>query len=439
VTGVLAIAGLVVLLGCGSKTDPAAVKREGRLEIVYAIDLEVAIVDKASDLQRDLEALLAASKITGSVTQPISPVGAITVLLADPVHRPEIEGALKADYRDTVEQRACDPADQAGAICLRVSASYAAALRKAALQAAVATIRARLEATNVANPTVLAKGETIVIEHDSDGLAARELVARTGKLELKAVDDGSSYMMKLYAHVGDEGGRATDPAAVAAEIAAEVEVWRDDAGRSHQDYYLTARDREDDVPVAEAAALGCRTPPRAPNDQATVRCSIAGHVAITRYVSVLARRDPSFVLPTDRQLAYERVLPGRHVKDSRPYWRSHYLERRSELTGRSISNATSSRDPNTSQAIVLLDFNRHGTQLLADVTARLVGKKLAFVLDGTVKSAPIINGAIRGGRASITMGGMDPAAQEREAHELVTVLKAGSLPAPLRELSRRRW
>ena len=435
-TRVLAIAGLVVLLGCGSKTDPAAVKREGRLEIVYAIDLEVAIVDKARELQRDLEALLAASKISGSVTQPIGPVGAITVLLADPVHRPEIEGALKADYRDTVEQRACDPADEAGAICLRVSASYAAALRKAALQAAVATIRARLEATNVANPTVVAKGETIVVEHDSDGPAARELVARTGKLELKAVDDGSSYMMKLYAHVGDERGRATDPAAMAADIATEVEVWGDDEGRSHQDYHLTARDREDDVPVAEAAALGCRT---APNDQATVRCSIAGHVAITRYVSVLARRDPSFVLPTDRQLAYERVLPGRDVKDSRPYWRSYYLERRSELTGRSISNATSSRDPNTSQTIVLLDFNRHGTQLLADVTARLVGKKLAFVLDGTVKSAPVINGAIRGGRAAITMGGMDPAAQEREAHELVTVLKAGSLPAPLRELSRRRW
>lgn len=82
---------------------------------------------------------------------------------------------------------------------------------------------------------------------------------------------------------------------------------------------------------------------------------------------------------------------------------------------------------------MLLDFNRYGSRVFGDLTAEIVGKKLATILDDTVKSAPIINGAIRGGRASITMGGGEPHRQEIERDKLVNVLKTGSLPAPLRE------
>jgi preprotein translocase subunit SecD len=82
---------------------------------------------------------------------------------------------------------------------------------------------------------------------------------------------------------------------------------------------------------------------------------------------------------------------------------------------------------------VLLDFNRFGSRVFGDLTSQIVGKKLATILDGKVKSAPIINGAIRGGRAQISLGGGDVYRQEKERDELVNVLKTGSLPAPLRE------
>ena len=52
-----------------------------------------------------------------------------------------------------------------------------------------------------------------------------------------------------------------------------------------------------------------------------------------------------------------------------------------------------------------------------------------------MRSAPVIQSAITGGKVSITMGGADPAEQARDAAELVNVLRAGSLPAPLREES----
>jgi preprotein translocase subunit SecD len=59
--------------------------------------------------------------------------------------------------------------------------------------------------------------------------------------------------------------------------------------------------------------------------------------------------------------------------------------------------------------------------------------KFATILDDKVKSAPIINEAIRGGRCQITMGGGDQMQKEKERDDLVAVLKTGSLPAPLRE------
>ena len=69
------------------------------------------------------------------------------------------------------------------------------------------------------------------------------------------------------------------------------------------------------------------------------------------------------------------------------------------------------------------------------MTAQIVGMRLATILDDKVKSAPTIENAIRGGRASITMGGSDPVRMEKERDDLVAVLKTGSLPAPLRESS----
>src|SRR5690606_10539943 len=116
----------------------------------------------------------------------------------------------------------------------------------------------------------------------------------------------------------------------------------------------------------------------------------------------------------------------------RTFWRTYFLERAVRLTGSSIANAMMGYDPNTNRPNVLLDFNRYGGRMFGDVTSKIVGMKFATILDDKVKSAPVINEAIRGGRASISMGGSDPQVQEQEADALVAVLKTGSLPAPLR-------
>jgi len=69
----------------------------------------------------------------------------------------------------------------------------------------------------------------------------------------------------------------------------------------------------------------------------------------------------------------------------------------------------------------------------ATYTTQNVGNQFAIVLDGTVISAPVIQSPITGGKGQITGGtaGFAPA----EANNLVTVLKYGSLPFPIQEVS----
>lgn len=121
--------------------------------------------------------------------------------------------------------------------------------------------------------------------------------------------------------------------------------------------------------------------------------------------------------------------PGPEAKDPRPVWRTYELASEVAIDGDMIENAVGSYDPNTSRPIILLDFTPEGAKRFCEVTRRIVGSKLATVLGGRVRSAPVINTPICGGRALITMGGGDARTQERERDELVAVLSHGALPA----------
>ncbi|MDB4954295.1 MAG: protein-export rane protein SecD [Myxococcales bacterium] len=111
-----------------------------------------------------------------------------------------------------------------------------------------------------------------------------------------------------------------------------------------------------------------------------------------------------------------------------PAWRTYELSDEVLIDGSHIASAAAVRDPNTARPVVLLDFTSEGAARFCDATRRLVGHKVATLLGGTVRSAPIINGAICGGRASITMGGSNPEQELREAAMLATVLSRGALP-----------
>ena len=75
-----------------------------------------------------------------------------------------------------------------------------------------------------------------------------------------------------------------------------------------------------------------------------------------------------------------------------------------------------------------------GAGLFSDYTAKNVGSYFAITLDGAVVSAPVIQNAIPGGNVQITGGGL-AGFNAKDATNLVTILKFGSLPFPIVALS----
>ncbi len=66
----------------------------------------------------------------------------------------------------------------------------------------------------------------------------------------------------------------------------------------------------------------------------------------------------------------------------------------------------------------------------AQLTGESVGGRIAFLVDGRVLAAPVVETPITGGRVALPLPG-DPAAARRRAETLLLALRTGALPAPL--------
>lgn len=169
-----------------------------------------------------------------------------------------------------------------------------------------------------------------------------------------------------------------------------VDQWRPDVGGEiRTDYYLVAHSRAElDALLARGTAAG-------------------------------------WSLPSELEIAFEYIEPW---DGKAAMWRTYVVSKTIELDGSSIQSAVTSFDPNTNRPLVLLDFTPEAATKFGELTAEIQGEKLATMRGDIVMSAPIINGPIRGGRASITMGGGDAMQQERDARVLAGTLISKPLP-----------
>ncbi len=110
----------------------------------------------------------------------------------------------------------------------------------------------------------------------------------------------------------------------------------------------------------------------------------------------------------------------------------YVLEDRILLTGDTIKDARVRYDSQYGRPYVSLSFDSVGARIFEQVTGDHVKERLAIVLDDNVYSAPVIQERISGGQASIS-GSFTP----DEATDLAIVLRAGSLPAPVKIL--QKW
>jgi preprotein translocase subunit SecD len=97
------------------------------------------------------------------------------------------------------------------------------------------------------------------------------------------------------------------------------------------------------------------------------------------------------------------------------------------FSGSAITKASTGVDTGVSAGnVVNLSLSADAAAKWADFTTKNVGKQVAIVLDGAIKSAPAIQGAITGGDTQIS-GKFSP----DEAKQLAAILQAGALPITL--------
>jgi len=160
---------------------------------------------------------------------------------------------------------------------------------------------------------------------------------------------------------------------------------------------------------------------------------LLGKTARLEFKMVMENANPqdaiSGNLPQGGQLIYERrVDPRTGATSEVPI----VVETKTVLTGDLLSNAQVRIDTRFNDPYVAIDFNSVGAKRFDQITAANVGKRMAIVLDDTVYSAPVIRERISGGSAQVS-----GSFTEQEATDLAIVLRAGSLPAPVKIMENR--
>lgn len=140
--------------------------------------------------------------------------------------------------------------------------------------------------------------------------------------------------------------------------------------------------------------------------------------------SVNANTATPGTLPEDDEVLMEKISnPSTGAVSDVPI----VVKKKAIITGDLLTDAQVGIDSQYNQPYVGIEFNATGARIFDQVTAANVGKRFAIVLDGTVYSAPVIRERISGGSAQIS-GSFG----EKEAADLAIVLRAGSLPAPVK-------
>jgi len=139
-------------------------------------------------------------------------------------------------------------------------------------------------------------------------------------------------------------------------------------------------------------------------------------------------------IPEDAEVFHNKTFDEIQMRQIRnePYM----VNRKVDLTGDRVEYGSVSRDQ-FNVPYVRMELDDEGARLFSKLSGDNVGKRMAIILDGNVNSAPVFQEKIPNGVASITLGEADSVQSVRNAQDLVVVLHAGALPAPIEILHNR--
>ncbi|HEV8321504.1 MAG TPA: protein translocase subunit SecD [Myxococcota bacterium] len=362
---------------------------QGGLLLVYHVDVEAAVYGRVDRWATDIEGILKeessklpdAEKFTAVVS---SSEGQAKIVFTPPAAMDKYAGEKGLlDKYGSMRLLSKDPVT--GTVVWTLRDDRIEEIRKYAVDQALETISTRVNKLGVKEPSIsVAGGSNIVIQmpglSEKDFDSAKKLIDQVANLEFKMVDDENKFIVDLV-----KAGKLPPNIKAEPERVGERKV--------KATVYLTAPTKDDLILFFKA------NPP-----------------------------------PPGYEIGYEeeavKGAAGETTVETK--WRTYLLKSRVELTGEYLTDARVEIDQRENKPYVSISFDAKGATIFEELTAANVDNRMAILLDGKVNSAPVIKTKIAGGRAQITMGGYKGYnALLDEANQLVIVLQAGALPAPI--------
>lgn len=340
-------------------------------------------------------------------------------------------------------------------------ATYLQAQADGAVNRAIEIVRQRIDRFGVSEPSIVKKGTSrisVELPGVADGERVRRLLRGTARLEFRTMADPAALSRSLSSIVQFYNGR-TDTARAAADTTARPDSsalatsalpTTPLAGASTADSNaVTETPLSDTAKTAAATPASTDSASRARADSAALAEAAGANNVLLKYLEpagqgvtfgLVSPKDTARVHQLLRRPEVAALLPPgvELLYTSRPAMQGSDklallgVRKTVELTGEALTDATVQFDHNTNAPMVEMRMDGAGAQTWSRLTGANIGKPVAIVLDDYVVSYPTVQNRISGGVSSIT--GLDG---RPEADDIVTVLKSGSLPAPVQIINER--
>jgi preprotein translocase subunit SecD len=379
---------------------------QGGLRLTYEVEVEEAVQDRRDRLAEDLVDRMGVEfglwKADHRPTQAELDEVRKRVTVETPRGVPKIVLKFKnpADAKKlTLEQirkfgDLREEGRDANVVRLSIRPDMIEELRDTAVGQARETISDRIDKLGVRETSVTARGTDIAVEvpgaDEASFARIRDIISRTARLEFKVVDDDND-LASTFTDLPEGIERQSEVVSAGVQNPQKVVS------------YLLARGE------------GARQ-------------------RLQKYVDQIKAK-----VPEGRELVlgeldeFQDPANGPNATRSPTSWRTYALYARADVGGEDVKEATIQFDQENNKPYVALQFNQKGANKFGELTGRNVKRRMAIVLDERVESAPVIQTEIGGGNCQITLGGSGSYNETlQEAKDLVLVLRAGALPAPIR-------
>ena len=155
-------------------------------------------------------------------------------------------------------------------------------------------------------------------------------------------------------------------------------------------------------------------------------------ISYRKYINRL-NKDLKNKLPLNSRLVFEQSPQALTMKAGRiPY----LVDMNQSIQGDLLEDAAVAFDPDTNRPQVTFRFRPEGRKLFANLTSKVIGKRLGVILDNILKSAPVVQSRIPGD-GQISLGSGDYESLLDEANQIAITLRAGALPVNLHQLEEK--